>query len=281
MEFVLEEGKRLHEECSTLILPALSIGNVGQLAVDLLVSSTGAERVGYLDDPNVLPCVGNDAYGPVPQGELALPLEAYDSSSNALTLLQQRSPVVKGKMVELAKNLADFAAASGKKHIVLLSGLDFGKWQKVDMSSGLQIYYLSSTNSDGTDDYCKHLGWKRLQDFNPDQKCWKYLTDLAEGTAVREDDLSLEDELEDEDYYPSLPFASLFSFFKARGLKVTCLLCYCSEGDNLPDAYHLAEATCELLSLSPSNFLGSGGGKWLVPFSWKTLYGPPPDLSIF
>lgn len=55
--------------------PAVSIGNVGQLTADLLVSSLGSEKVGYLDDPYVLPCVGNDAYGPVPQGDLALPLE--------------------------------------------------------------------------------------------------------------------------------------------------------------------------------------------------------------
>ena len=106
---------------------------MGQLAADLIVSSMGAERVGYLDDPYVLPCVGNDAYGPFPQGVLALPLEgaalsfclfchcynffvscslllkcsalsyhfflmgfaAYESPSNALTILQQRSPVVK------------------------------------------------------------------------------------------------------------------------------------------------------------------------------------------
>lgn len=61
--------------------PALSIGNVGQLAVDLLVSSTGAERVGYLDDPNLLPCVGNDAYGPLPCGEIALPLEGLFSQT--------------------------------------------------------------------------------------------------------------------------------------------------------------------------------------------------------
>lgn len=106
--------------------PALSIGNVGQLAVDLLVASTRAERIGYLDTPYVLPCVGNDAYGPVPNGELALPLEglhsltslsylalkrkicflnefifgfaAYDSSANAMTLIQQRSPVVKVRL---------------------------------------------------------------------------------------------------------------------------------------------------------------------------------------
>eukprot|EP01018_Ginkgo_biloba_P002858 Gb_26126 [translate_table: standard] len=76
MEFTAEEGKQPHNNCSTLILPALSIGNVGQLAVDLLVSSLGADKVGYLDDPYVLPCVGNDAYGPEAQGDLAVALEA-------------------------------------------------------------------------------------------------------------------------------------------------------------------------------------------------------------
>lgn len=52
---------------------------MGQLAVDLLIASTKAERIGYLDDPNVLPCVGNDAYTPTPQGDLALPLEGCSS----------------------------------------------------------------------------------------------------------------------------------------------------------------------------------------------------------
>lgn len=43
--------------------------------MDLLVASLRAERIGYLDDPNVVPCVGNDAYWPSPPGELALPVE--------------------------------------------------------------------------------------------------------------------------------------------------------------------------------------------------------------
>lgn len=67
--------------------PALSIGNVGQLAVDLLVASMKAERVGYLDTPFVVPCVGNDAYGPVPNGELALPLEGSNSLASLLACL--------------------------------------------------------------------------------------------------------------------------------------------------------------------------------------------------
>ncbi|XP_059647735.1 uncharacterized protein LOC132294031 [Cornus florida] len=281
MEFIVEEGKHPYGECSSLILPALSIGNVGQLAVDLLISSTRAERIGFLDDPNVLPCVGNDAYCPTPLGHLVLPLEAYDSPSNALTLVQQRSPVVKGMMVEFAKNVADFAAVSGKKHVVLLSGLDFGRWQTIDMSSGLQIYYLSSANMEGTDDNCERLGWKRLQEYNPAQRGWQYLSTLAEGNAKQDENLPSEDELGEEDYYPSLPFASMFSCLKAKGLSVTCLLCYCSEGDNTADAFQLAEAACKLLKLSPNNFHGNEGGKWIVPFSWKTVYGPPPDVSLF
>ena len=43
--------------------------------MDLMVSSTRAERIGFFDDPFLLPCVGNDACGPQPQGQLALPLE--------------------------------------------------------------------------------------------------------------------------------------------------------------------------------------------------------------
>ena len=39
-----------------------------------------------------------------------------------------------GMMIEFAKNMADFLAGSGKKHIIVLSSLDFGKWQKVEMS---------------------------------------------------------------------------------------------------------------------------------------------------
>ncbi|XP_071717482.1 uncharacterized protein [Rutidosis leptorrhynchoides] len=281
MEFVLEEGKHLYDECSTLILPALSIGNVGQLAVDLLIASTKAERIGYLDDRNILPCIGNDAYTPTPPGDLALPLEAYESPSSALTFIQQRSPVVKGMMVEFAKNLADFAVASGKKDIIILSSLDFGRWQTIDMSSGMQIYYLSNTNVDGSDESCEKLGWKKMKEYDPNQKLWKHLENLAKAD-VSDDDIShLEDDLGEEDYYPSLPFAAMFSSFKAKGLKVICVLCYCSEGDNIHDAFQLADAACNLAGISPDTFKGNGDGKWVIPFSWQSVYGPPPDMSLF
>lgn len=56
------------------VQPALSMGNAGQLAVDLLISH-GACKSGYLDEPHVLPCVGNDPFGPSANGDLAVALE--------------------------------------------------------------------------------------------------------------------------------------------------------------------------------------------------------------
>lgn len=39
-----------------------------------------------------------------------------------------------GRMIEFAKCVADYVAASGKKNVVVLSSLDFGRWQRVDTS---------------------------------------------------------------------------------------------------------------------------------------------------
>lgn len=282
MEFTLEEEDRnFSEDCSTLLLPALSIGNVGQLAIDLLISSSQAKRVAFLDEPSVLPCVGNDAYGPIPEGDLALPLEAYESPQHSLTFVQQRSPVIKGMMVEFAKNFAQFISSIGKKHVVILSSLDSGRRKTIDLSSDVQIHYLSSANDDGTDTSCEELGYKQLEEYNPSQRRWQHLFNLAQGEPIPEDALDVDDELVHDDYFAGLPFAALFSCCKAEGLKVTCLLHYCSEGDNIPDSFLLADAACKLLGLSPDKFCGNEPGGWAIPLSWKTVYGPPPDLSIF
>lgn len=42
--------------------PSISVGNVGQLAADLLINTLKLPHVGYLSDPAILPLVGNDAF---------------------------------------------------------------------------------------------------------------------------------------------------------------------------------------------------------------------------
>lgn len=88
--------------------------------------------------------------------------------------------------------------------------------------SGLQIYYLSSSNRDGTAEDCEILGWKRLEEYDPAQRRWTYLRSAVENNVNPEDDFPFE-ELEEEDYYPSLPFAALFSCFKVMICKNFCI----------------------------------------------------------
>ena len=56
-----------------MLQPVVSVGNAGQLAVDMLLASLvpgGVPRVGFLDCPFVLPIAGHDAFAsspPAPQ----------------------------------------------------------------------------------------------------------------------------------------------------------------------------------------------------------------------
>ena len=42
--------------------PCVSVGNVGQLAADLIISTLCLERVGYLYDDSIVPVIGNDPF---------------------------------------------------------------------------------------------------------------------------------------------------------------------------------------------------------------------------
>ena len=62
--------------------------------------------------------------------------------ASIISIFKSNSDLFKqGKMVDFAKNLADFIATYGKMHVVLLSSLDFGRWQQIDTSRYF-IWYL-------------------------------------------------------------------------------------------------------------------------------------------
>ena len=42
--------------------PSVSVGNVGQLTIDLIVSTLNMDRVGYLTTDAVYPVIGNDPF---------------------------------------------------------------------------------------------------------------------------------------------------------------------------------------------------------------------------
>jgi hypothetical protein len=66
---------------STLILPSISIGNVPQLAIDLLITTLELPLVGYMTSPFLVPCAGTlETATGLDQGGVACPLESMSSS---------------------------------------------------------------------------------------------------------------------------------------------------------------------------------------------------------
>ena len=61
--------------------PAVSIGNVGQLTIDLLIYNLDLKRVGYLYDSSILPLVGNDPFSSsgMQEGSLVTSAEGYNT----------------------------------------------------------------------------------------------------------------------------------------------------------------------------------------------------------
>ncbi|KAH9574618.1 hypothetical protein CY35_01G067500 [Sphagnum magellanicum] len=186
---------------------------------------------------------------------------------------------LKGAMMKYAKNMAAWAACEGIKEVIVLSGLDSGKRQRHDMDLS-QIQYISTASKDGLDGRCEALGWKRLEQYLPLSEAWQLLDRDSVTDPVVDNELSPEIHLTDDAYFPGLPFASIFSSCKAEGLKVVCVLCFCAEGDNVPDAFLIADAVQQYLHHGKPEASGAQL-EWKVPLSWTTVYGPPPDSTMF
>jgi len=107
----VEQSSSPSFEGTTLILPFVGIGNVGQLAMDLIIETTRAPRVARLFDSTLLPCCGVGAFTHVPSTCYALELFSLPNS-NAI-LLQQRSPASPGRQQEFAESVVAWAKAAG------------------------------------------------------------------------------------------------------------------------------------------------------------------------
>ena len=89
----------------TLIMPAISIGNIGQLAIDVLLASLKAQRVTSCHHPSIIPLVGSNPLNNS-SAELTTACEIYQSEICAgIILMQIRSGIVKGKSNEFLDNL--------------------------------------------------------------------------------------------------------------------------------------------------------------------------------
>jgi len=253
----------------SLVIPAVSVGNVGQLAVDVLISTLSLKKVGYLHDDSFLPLVGNDPFatnGSCGECNMMIAAEVFLSSSHNMAVIQQRSPLVKGKRQQYVEKLMQWIKLCKFSEVVVLTS-SYAHERLDSQLIGSQLRYLMSPVllKNHVTNITDNLKWKELELRPP----------IVGSGGVGDGDAS-------EIFMPGAGIAKMI-YLKCieEGVPVAVLLTFCSEGDNAGDALQLL---CYLNSWKmwiDSQKSDSKASSWKLPSSWKLMYGNRFDPILF
>ncbi|XP_031722363.1 proteasome assembly chaperone 2 [Anarrhichthys ocellatus] len=246
----------------TLVLPAVAVGNVGQLAVDLIVSTLNMSRVGYIHTDCLIPMTGNNPYTICKDDaeQLHTPAEVYTAAELKMAVLQIRAPIIQTKSKKFRQLLVSWIKASGFSRTVVLSSSH--AYQRDDQQlKGTPLRYLVTPALLKVSAVAlEELGWREMERV----AALPGLTDADTDPRL---------------YVPGGGITKgLYVDSCAEDLPLAVLLLFCSEGDNIPDAFTLLNHLNDWLHLldNPSQ----KPNKWKIPTSWSLLFGNgiPPAL---
>lgn len=159
---------------------------------------------------------------------------------------------------EFIKNLSSWVSSLNLSRIILL-GSSFAECLATSLSSEdvFPLRYYSVNEPVQNQIKLQNLGWKAVESVDP-------------FTLVPNDDGIIR-----------LPGSgltkSLMKSFQDLKIPTTAIILYCSEGDNRPHAFHLANQINKLLEI----FDFKTKLNWTKPFSWRNMFGTEAPLDIF
>ncbi|KJE93481.1 hypothetical protein CAOG_04268 [Capsaspora owczarzaki ATCC 30864] len=271
----------------TLILPCESVGNVGQLCIDLLGATllhqaatasskhTSFQRIGFLHSSALLPAAGNDALAPASvasQGNLCTAAEVFRDTSRKIVLIQQRAPIVKSRRREFATALTQWFTQHEFAKILVLASID-ANIRRDSQLVGLPFRYLTSPSMMHLETKLGSLGVRTVEPAADLQFLGDRVTEKTKQRAMFAGS-GIARILFEQGVMMDLPIAVLFKF--------------CAEGDNRADAARLASLVSQLVTVvdappPPSAIADSEElpAVWQSPASWHAVFGAPAAASLF
>ncbi|KAF9194606.1 Proteasome assembly chaperone 2 [Haplosporangium sp. Z 27] len=295
---------------TTLIFPSVSIGNVPQLTTDLLITTLDLNRVGSIEDENVIPVLGpadqphnsvSSSKASSPSSGLSLAVEVFQSNDGKWTIVQQRSPTVRHRSHHYGDNLLKFIQDSEFGQVVLLASADGARRIDIQLRSGTPIRYIPSPATPQTlIETIKGLGLEQLESFTTteDESRQEFigrqehyptydrpsgpaptsvLADKIEGMELDNASSTTATEISKEKV-PRIPNGGiarrLHALCQDQGIPILTIVKFAMEGDNAPDAIFLANVLNAIFKVyvpTPQQALEGEG--WKMPKSWDSLYG--------
>lgn len=296
--------------------PALTIGNVGQLAIDALIVTMEVPLVGYLEDEEVLPVVGNDAFAVSGNGVLSTALEVYyrpgdaNRKEPAVTLLQQRAPVVharrNGAFVErLKKEFIDtfkfgkvvllMSADASRRIDSQLIGTQVRKWEsQQSATTGSDRRTSAEVCSAEAASASSQSSQKQPQSSSttpseaiPTLEAESFSTCIKHGTVASHMYLLFNNSKSSQ--------SSQSSTSQPTPIPLTLLIHFVHQGYNFPEGLSLASHLVQYLHINAPTLPAAESGSldsestpqqqqiaWVLPSSWRhVIRSPAPDPRLF
>lgn len=264
MGFVPCAAKSLDFSGYTVIIPAVSVGNVAQFAVDALITSYSLKKVGFIHDRNVACVVGNDPCAVSPKqanGEMALPIEVFQSEERKLIVVQRRSPVLKGCRKVFCQALFEWIQESGFAKVILLSSSP--AFARNDSMLHGAPFGCATTGkwTESFGDTAEDMKWPKLpveallqheRAYNPNMA-----PEPRTGGGIAQ---------------------HLFRTCEEAKMALLCVAWYATEGDNTHEGLMMASLTDQLLCTKEKH---EPTQQWKVPYAWSSLFGPAPDPFLY
>uniref|UniRef100_A0A8B9TF44 Proteasome assembly chaperone 2 n=1 Tax=Anas platyrhynchos TaxID=8839 RepID=A0A8B9TF44_ANAPL len=221
----------------------VSVGNVGQLAIDLVISTLRMTKIGYFYTDCLVPMVGNNPYATSNENsvELSINAEVYSLPSKKLVVPADQITFHKG--MPFCRALLSWVESSKCARVILLSSSHAYQRDDEQLLGTPLRYLLTPALEKAVEGRMQELKWKEMEKIK--QKCL-----LASCCSC------------------------------SKGIQMAVLLKFCSEGDNIPDAFALVNYLNEWLQLIKSKEIPDTSSQWKIPSSWRLLFGNglPPAL---
>uniref|UniRef100_A0A3Q2LIG7 Proteasome assembly chaperone 2 n=1 Tax=Equus caballus TaxID=9796 RepID=A0A3Q2LIG7_HORSE len=245
----------------TLLMPAVSVGNVGQLAVDLIISTLNMCKIGYFYTDCLVPMVGNNPYATAEENsaELSTNAEVYSLPSKKLVALQLRSIFINYKSKPFCEKLLSWVKSSNCAKVIVLSSSHSYHRNDLQLCSTPFKYLWAPSVQKSVQN--KSHNWEEMEkspcipEINDSEFC------IPEGGNTKT--------LCDEGRSKEIPLAVLLKFV--------------SKGDNIPDALGLVEHLNEWLQIIKPrcNDPTASALLWKIPSSWRLLSGSSLSPVLF
>ena len=296
-------------EGSTLLLPTVGVGNIAQIAIDILLTTLINKgkliKIGYINDRNLISGVGNDGLLPKQkkskkgkkiEGILNVPIEVYWYKECNLVIVQQRCAVRHGGRGGFVQNMIQFITRLKFAQVVILTSEYITKRNDLETNDNIKLVYYHNDIFHGIQQTIQKLRSRWMPTFKIMEKKARPTSKLL---VVEEEEEEEEDENKDENKEDMVDDDDKGEFYiighgitkklydELVRIKKSVIVCceYSEDGDNTQESMEYLEKIIELIDVMGGDEnvekIGDVVKKWKQPYSLSFANGGKLPNGIY